>query len=218
MAKDHSEVVSALWAATADFQKYNCLFNQALSKMTTFLEHFATRAAPYSGSSEDHEFKILMDNFGAVIDTISIFYERFDCEGRAEILRAERDGGRMHLFGFERNDPERPLDTNASMRLYAARFPGEPLCKAGRMTQGSRHEKKDCGRHMESTPENMIVENSSMDSGVAKVTYAEIPSKIGGLDDSLSSADDLPMNSFVEDNWLHLNSPRRPNYDNWLVD
>lgn len=218
MAKDHSEVVSALWAATADFQKYNCLFNQALSKMTTFLEHFATRAAPYSGSSEDHEFKILMDNFGAVIDTISIFYERFDCEGRAEILRAERDGGRMHLFGFERNDPGQPLDTNASMRLYAARYPGEPLLKTGHETQESYHGKKGCERHTGSTLEHMVADNSPMDSGVAEVVYAEIPSKTGGLDDSLSSAEDLPMNSFIEENWLHLNSPRRSSYDYWLVD
>lgn len=218
MAKYHSEVVSALWAATADFQKYNCLFNQALRKMTTFLEHFATRAAPYSGSSEDHEFKILMDNFGAVIDTISIFYERFDCEGRAEILRAERDGGRMHLFGFEKNDPGRPLGFKASSIIYTAQYPGEFLLGTDHKARESSHEKQSCGCDMGSTFEHIVLGNSPADSGVAEVIYAEMPSRMRELDFSLSSPDDLPMNSFVEDNWPDLNSPRRLNYDCWLAD
>lgn len=206
MAKEHSEIVSALWAATTDFKKYNCLFNQALRKMTTFLEHFATRAAPYSGSSEDHEFKVLMDNFGAVVDTISIFYERFDCDGRAEILRAERDAGRMHLFGFEKNDPGQPLDLETSLRLYAARYPGEALLEAGREeTHIFYHGRQGCGCDRKSTSKKMVEENSPTDSGMGDLTYTELPSH------------GLPITSFVDDNWPYPNFSCELNYDYWPI-
>lgn len=207
MAKEHSEIVSALRAAATDFKKYNCLFDQALGKMTTFLEHFATRAAPYSGSSEDHEFKILMDNFGTVIDTISIFYERFDCDGRAETLRAERDAGRMHFFGFERNDPGRPLDPEASLRLYAARYPGEALLKE--QTHIFYHGKQGCGCDR-STSEIMVGENSPTDSGMGDLTCTELPP-------SVQEFNGFPMASFVEDNWPYPNSSCGLYYDYWSV-
>lgn len=204
MAKVHSEVVSALWAAAADFQKFNCLFNQALKKMTTFLEKFATRAAPYSGLSGDHEFQVLMENFGAVVDTISIFYERFDCEGRAEILRAERDGGRMHFFGFEKNDPGRPLDPEASLRLYAARYPTEPLLETNHEAHEVCHGEQSYGCDTGSTSKHAVTENSlaypGLDVGMPPSTLE--PSS------PLSSASDSHAASI----WPHPNSPQRLSY------
>lgn len=224
MAKEHSGVVSALWAAAADSQKYNCLFNQALKKMTIFLEHFATKAAPYSGSSADHEFKILMDNFGAVIDTISIFYERFDCDSRAETLRAERDAGRMHFFGFEKNDRGRPLDLETSLRLYAARYPGEALLKTGpEGAHRSYHEKQSCGCEKGSTSEPIVTENSPTDSGMDDSGmddsgYVELLPSFREPSLPQSFVDNFHMTSFVGDSWPCPDSSWRFSYDYWPAD
>lgn len=123
MANHHLEVIKILWSAADDPRKFHCLFNRAMKKMKDFLEDFATKAAPLSSPPLDPQFIILMENFGTVIDTISIFYDCFDCEKRSETLKDERNAGRMHFFRFERNDPRPPLDTLASWRLYEAQYP-----------------------------------------------------------------------------------------------
>lgn len=123
MANHHLEVIEILWSATNDPRKFHCLFNFAMRKMKDFLEDFATKAAPLASQPHDPQFKILMENFGTVIETISIFYDCFDCEKRSETLKAERNAGRMHFFRFDKNDPKPPLDTLTSQRLYDARYP-----------------------------------------------------------------------------------------------
>jgi hypothetical protein len=120
MAKEHQRVVSTLIDASKSTGRgYDCLFNKAMNEMVTFLEIFATRAAPFSGAATreapfsgaiDNQFELLMDNFGTVIDTLSIFYDRFDCEGRSETLKLERDEKRMALFCFEKNERRPPMD------------------------------------------------------------------------------------------------------------
>lgn len=123
MANHHLEVIEILWSATDDPRKFHCLFNHAMRKMRDFLEDFATKAAPLCSQPPDPQFEILMENFGTVVDTISIFYDSFDCEKRSETLRNERNAGRMHFFRFEKNDPKPPLDPLASQRLYDERYP-----------------------------------------------------------------------------------------------
>lgn len=125
MANDHLEVILILRSAADDQWKFNCLFTLALKKMTDFLEDFATKASPFSESPSDPQFKILMENFGTVLDTISIFYDCYDCENRAEVLVSERNAGRMHFFRFEKNDPGQPVDLPTGQRLYAERYPGD---------------------------------------------------------------------------------------------
>lgn len=123
MANHHLEVIEILWSATDDPRKFHCLFNHAMKKMQDFLETFATKVAPLSSQLLDPQFKILMENFGTVVDTISIFYDCFDCENRSETLRNERNAGRMHFFRFEKNDPRPPLDARAGKKLYDAQYP-----------------------------------------------------------------------------------------------
>ncbi|KAH8152898.1 uncharacterized protein LAJ45_03124 [Morchella importuna] len=119
MAKEHQKVVSTLIDASKSTGRgYDCLFNKAMEQMATFLELFATRAAPFStieatpfsGIDNHVQFELLMGNFGAVIDTVSIFYDQFDCEPRSEALKLERDEKRMAtFFCFEKNERQPPL-------------------------------------------------------------------------------------------------------------
>ncbi|KAI5846535.1 hypothetical protein DFP73DRAFT_526027 [Morchella snyderi] len=134
MAKEHQRVVSTLIDASRSTDRgYDCLFSKALKEMVAFLELFATRAAPFSRSASrdasgsdsgsdsavdnDNQFEMLMDNFGIVIDTLSIFYDRFDCEGRSEGLKLERDEKRMALFCFDKNEPRPPRSRSEVLRI-----------------------------------------------------------------------------------------------------
>lgn len=128
MAKEHEKVVSTLIDASKSTGRgYDCLFNKAIKEMATFLALFATRAAPFStiettpfsGIDNHGQFELLMGNFGTVIDTLSIFYDRFDCELRSETLKLERDEKRMAtFFCFEKNERPPPLDVSERWKVY----------------------------------------------------------------------------------------------------
>lgn len=124
MASDHLAVISILRSAANDSPRYHCLFIHAMKEMANFLENFATKVAPFSGSPLDPQFKILMENFGTVLDTVAVFYDRFGCNERAENLIFERNEGHMYFFRFDRNDLKPVLDREAGWRLYRERFPG----------------------------------------------------------------------------------------------
>lgn len=169
MAKEHWGVISTLRAAAVATDKHLCLFNHAMGKMAVFLENFATKAAPFSGSPEDQEFKILMDNFGTVFDTVSIFYDCYDCEPRLDVLKYERDAGRMNFFRFDKNDPKPPLELEEIQALFRAHYPGGVRLGAGYPHRMYHSRSVPCPYENELSPESsptvaVVEENEECES------------------------------------------------------